>query len=95
MELLRADWQVQEIGELIRFLRAQKKPDLIVHRRRHLTMQATWEKYFQEIGRLAGFGICVVAGLWRCWVAAQLHTEPLPLFVPYSPVPVTLTSRGY
>jgi hypothetical protein len=26
-----SDWRVQEIGELIRFLHAQKKPDLIVY----------------------------------------------------------------
>jgi hypothetical protein len=58
-----SDWRVQEIGALVRFLRAQKKPDLIVYAGDDIRrFRPPGKNYFQEIARLARFGICVVAG---------------------------------
>lgn len=58
-----SDWRVQDIGALIRFIRAQKKPDLILYAGDDIRrFRPARKNHFKEIAKLSRFGLCAVAG---------------------------------
>lgn len=59
-----SDWRVQDIRELIRFIKAQKKrPDLILYAGDNVKrFRPAGRNLFQQIGKLSANGLCAVAG---------------------------------
>jgi Icc-related predicted phosphoesterase len=59
-----SDWRVQDIGKLIRFVKAQKKrPDLILYAGDDIKrFRPPRRNLFQQIARLSVNGLCAVAG---------------------------------
>ena len=59
-----SDWRVQDIRELIRFIKAQKKrPDLILYAGDDVKrFRPAGRNLFQQIGKLSANGLCAVAG---------------------------------
>ncbi len=58
-----SDWRVQDIGASIRFIKAQKKPDLILYAGDDIRrFRPARKNHFEEIAKLSRFGLCVVAG---------------------------------
>jgi len=58
-----SDWRVQDIGRLIRFLKTQKKPDLILYAGDDIRrFRPHRVNLFEELAGLSGYGLCAVAG---------------------------------
>jgi Icc-related predicted phosphoesterase len=58
-----SDWRVQDIRELIRFVREQERADLILYAGDDISrFRPAKKNYFQEIAKLSRFGLCAVAG---------------------------------
>jgi Icc-related predicted phosphoesterase len=58
-----SDWRVQDISNLVRFLETGRRPDLIVYAGDDVErFRASGKNYFEELARLARYGLCAVAG---------------------------------
>jgi Icc-related predicted phosphoesterase len=58
-----SDWRVQEVGSVVRFLKDQVKPDLILYAGDDIQrFRPPRKNLFQQIAKLARYGLCAVAG---------------------------------
>ncbi len=58
-----SDWRVQDIETLIRFIKTQKRPDVILYAGDDITRFRFGRKNrFAEIAKLSQYGLCAVAG---------------------------------
>lgn len=58
-----SDWRVQEVGGLVRFLKDQVKPDLILYAGDDIQrFRPPGKNLFEQIAKLSRYGLCAVAG---------------------------------